>query len=66
MTPNDDLARWGEPPADHAELALADWLADYIDSPAEPAPAGKRRTALSWLLPARTSDCSRPAAGSTR
>ena len=31
MTPNDDLARWGEPPASEAELALADLLADLLE-----------------------------------
>jgi hypothetical protein len=32
MTPNDDLARWGEPPASEAELALAHLLADLLES----------------------------------
>jgi hypothetical protein len=31
MTPNDDLARWGEPPASEAELALANLLANLLD-----------------------------------
>ena len=31
MTPNDDLARWGEPPATDAEMLLADLLADIMD-----------------------------------
>jgi hypothetical protein len=31
MTPNDDLTRWGEPPAREAELALANLLADALD-----------------------------------
>jgi hypothetical protein len=37
MTPNDDLARWGEPPATEAELALANLLADALASPTQPA-----------------------------
>jgi hypothetical protein len=32
MTPNDDLARWGEPPANADELALADQLAEALDT----------------------------------
>jgi hypothetical protein len=32
MSPNDDLARWGEPPASAAELALAGLLADVLES----------------------------------
>jgi hypothetical protein len=31
MLPNDDLARWGEPPTNDAELVLADLLADELD-----------------------------------
>ena len=31
MKPNDDLARWGEPPASEAELALAHLLAELLD-----------------------------------
>lgn len=31
MLPNDDLARWGEPPTDDSELALAELLADVLD-----------------------------------
>jgi hypothetical protein len=31
MTPNDDLARWGEPPASEAELALAHLLANLLE-----------------------------------
>jgi hypothetical protein len=30
MSPNDDLARWGEPPASEAELAQAQLLADLL------------------------------------
>ena len=33
MLPNDDLIRWGEPPADEAELALADRLAEALAGP---------------------------------
>lgn len=33
MLPNDDLTRWGEPPADEAELALADRLAEAPAGP---------------------------------
>lgn len=36
MTHNDDLARWGEPPADDDELALADRLADALAPGARP------------------------------
>ncbi len=31
MLPNDDLARWGEPPTNDAEMVLADQLADYLE-----------------------------------
>src|SRR5262245_4276173 len=31
MLPNDDLARWGEPPTDERELALAELLAEILD-----------------------------------
>jgi hypothetical protein len=31
MLPNDDLARWGEPPTNDAELVLADLLADILE-----------------------------------
>src|SRR3954468_4476005 len=31
MLPNDDLARWGEPPTDDRELALAELLAEILD-----------------------------------
>src|SRR5262245_21522913 len=31
MLPNDDLARWGEPPADERELELADLLAEVLE-----------------------------------
>jgi hypothetical protein len=31
MLPNDDLARWGEPPTDARELALAELLAEVLD-----------------------------------
>ncbi|MGL4554540.1 MAG: DUF4384 domain-containing protein [Gemmataceae bacterium] len=31
MTPNDDLSRWGEPPASDAELELARRLGDWLD-----------------------------------
>src|SRR5215212_4354164 len=33
MLPNDDLIRWGEPPADEAEMALADRLAEALAGP---------------------------------
>lgn len=36
MTPNDDLARWGEPPAERDELELAELLAGYVDRAAAP------------------------------
>jgi hypothetical protein len=39
MTPNDDLARWGEPPATEAELALANHLAEILDNRRTPAPS---------------------------
>ena len=31
MQPNEDLARWGEPPTNDAELVLSDLLADVLD-----------------------------------
>jgi hypothetical protein len=41
MLPNDDLARWGEPPTNDAELVLADLLADELNRLREGvAPAG--------------------------
>jgi hypothetical protein len=42
MTPNDDLARWGEPPASEAELALAEELAEVLAEPLE-GPAARMR-----------------------
>jgi hypothetical protein len=33
MLPNDDLLRWGEPPTDASELALAELLADALQQP---------------------------------
>src|SRR5689334_11960082 len=38
MTPNDDLARWGEPPARGDELELADLLAEYAEGKPAPPP----------------------------
>jgi hypothetical protein len=44
MTANDDLARWGEPPANEAELALADLLAAALDVPSETIPSALTRS----------------------
>jgi hypothetical protein len=53
MTPNDDLARWGEPPASEAELALAHLLADLLErkGPTQPLPEAGRDLleTSSWL-----------------
>ncbi len=53
MTPNDDLARWGEPPASEAELALAHLLADVLErnDPTIPVPEAGRALleTSSWL-----------------
>lgn len=52
MTPNDDLSRWGEPPASDQELQQAERLAELLDLRAE-RPAGREGGDLlevdSWL-----------------
>jgi hypothetical protein len=39
MKPNDDLARWGEPPASDSELLLANLLGEWLESAAPEAAA---------------------------
>lgn len=42
MTPNDDLSRWGEPPASEIEMKQAERLAELLAQAKKPADAGQR------------------------
>src|SRR5262245_34065477 len=49
MLPNDDLARWGEPPTDERELELAHLLAEALDGQTLPDQAARDAGALAQV-----------------